>query len=211
MTAFSGIVFAAAVFYGLKLAAESRKDGAVSEAALAYGQIFAGAAIFLGSVALSNAFGTVGVINPQTAETGILLGVVAFLMRTVGAVLILNIVIQSFRMILAQDDGGISTARNNLLFSFIGAAIVMLAAGILNLVRPGLFNGGINAEFVGIANFIGVFFGVLAVVAIIVAGIMLIVSIDESLKDRAKQIIIASLVAIVAIAVSLGLIQILVP
>lgn len=211
VTAFGGIVFAAAVFYGLKLAAESRKDGAIAEAALAYGQIFAGAAVFLGAIALANAFGTVGVIAPQEAEYGILVGVVAYALQIVGAVLLLNVVVQSFRMMIAQDDGGISTARQNLIFSLIGTAIVMLAAGILNLVRPGAFNTEINQRFVGIANFIGVFFGILAVVAIIVAGVMLIVSVDESLKDRAKTIIIASLVAIVVVAVSLGLIQILVP
>jgi hypothetical protein len=209
--AFGGIVFAAAVFYGLKLAAESRKDGSIAEAGVAYSQIFAGAAIFLGAFALANAFGTVGTIAPEEVEVGILVGVVAYLIQMVGGVLVLNIVIQSFRMILAQDEGGVSSARTNLISSLIGTAIVMLAAGIFNLVRPGAFNHDINSRIVGIANFVGVFFGLLAVVAIIVAGIMLIVSIDESLKDRAKTIIITALVSVIAIAVSLGVIQILVP
>jgi len=211
LTAFGGILFAALVFYGLRLAAESRNDSAMGEAITAYGQAFAGATVVLGSYVLAQAFGTVGSITPTEVETGIIAGVVSYIMQIVGAVLILNIVIQSFRMMTSQDEGGISGARNNLIYSFMGAAIVMLGAAILDMVRPGAFNHGINQHIVGIANFLGVFFGLLAVVAVIVAGIMLVVSVDESLKDRARSMIIAALVAIVVVMVSLGLIQILLP
>ncbi|MDD5469796.1 MAG: hypothetical protein PHO92_03300 [Candidatus Peribacteraceae bacterium] len=211
LLAFGGFLFAALVFYSIKLAAESRKDSAMTEAMTAYVQVFAGATIVLGAYVITQSFGTEGVIAPANIEVGIIAGVVGYIIQIVGAVLILNIVVQGIRLLIATEEGGMTTARNNLIQSFVGVLLVMLGAPILQMIMPGSFNHGINDKLVGVANFIGVIFGILAVVAIIVAGIMLIVSVNESLKDRAKTIIIGALVAIVVITISLGLIQILLP
>jgi len=211
LLAFGGILFAALVYYSIKLAAESRKDSAMTEAMTAYLQVFAGATIVLGSYVITQSFGTVDVIDPSYVEQNIITSVVGYIIQIVGAALILNIVIQGIRLLMSTDEGGMTAARSNLLHSFIGVVMVMLGAPVLQMVSPGSFNHEINQEIVGIANFIGVIFGILAVVAIIVAGIMLIVSVNESLKDKAKSIIISALVAVVIIAISLGLIQVLLP
>jgi len=208
---FGGILFAALVFYSIKLAIESRNDSAMTDAMSAYVQVFAGATIVLGAYIIADSFGTEGTLEPSNIESGIITGVVAYIVQITGAFLLLNIVVQGIRMLVSTDEGGMTSARTNLIYSFMGTALVMLGAPVLQMVTPGGFNHGINAEIVGIANFIGVIFGVLAVVAIIVAGIMLIVSVNESLKDRAKSIIISALVAIVIVAISLGLIQVLLP
>ncbi|MDD3896806.1 MAG: hypothetical protein PHU04_03120 [Candidatus Peribacteraceae bacterium] len=209
--AFGGFLFAALVFYSIKLAAESRKDSAMTEAMTAYLQVFAGATIVLGAYVITQSFGTEGVIDPVNVEQSILTSIVTYIVQLTGAVLLLNIVVQGIRLLLSTDEGSMTAARGNLIRSFIGAALVMLGAPVLQMVAPGSFNHGINQEIVGIANFLGVLFGILAVVAIIVAGILLIVSVNESLKDKAKSIIISSLVAVVIIALSLGLIQVLLP
>jgi hypothetical protein len=183
----------------------------MTEAMTAYLQVFGGATIVLGSYVITQSFGTEGVIDPSNIEQNIITSVVAYIVQIVGAVLLLNIVVQGLRMLMATDEGGMTAARTNLIHSFIGVAMVMLGSPVLQMVSPGSFNHGINQEIVGIANFLGVLFGILAVVAIIVAGIMLIVSVNESLKDKAKSIIIGALVAVVIIAISLGLIQVLLP
>lgn len=41
--------------------------------------------------------------------------------------------------------------------------------------------------------------GFLAAIALIVAGIMLIISIDESLRDKAKSIVIGTLITLVVV------------
>jgi len=209
--AFSGVMFAMIVFYGFKLAVMSKTDSAMADTMRALTFAFVGAVLVLGSYILASSFGTVGVIAPEETEAGIVQVVIAYIVQLVGAVLILNLVVQGFRMIMAKDEGEIGSARTNLIQSLIGAAIVMLATPVLQLVLPGSFDHGINEEIVGIANFLATLFGLLAALAIVVAGIMLIISVEESLKDRAKSIIIASLVSIIVVMTSLGLIHILLP
>lgn len=210
-TAFFGILFAMLVFYGFKLAVMSRSDSAMTDTMSALAHAFVGSVLVLGSIILAESFGTVGTIAPQPVEAGILAVVIGYIVQLVGAVLILNLVVQGFRMIAATDDGNVSAARTNMLQSIIGAAMVILAAPILQAVMPGSFSSGINEEIVGIANFLATIFGLMAALSIVVAGIMLVVSVDESLKDRAKSVITASIVALIVVMTSAGLINILLP
>jgi len=210
-TAFVGVLFAALVFYGFKLAVESRSDSGMQNATQAYLNAFIGSVVVLGAYIFASSFGTVNVIAPAATETGIIIPIITFVVQLVGAVLILNIVIQGFRLIAAMSEGDTDSARKNLLQSLIGAAIVMLTVPIINLIQPGAFSSGINAEIVGIANFLATLFGLLAVLTVIVAGIMLVVSVNESLKDRAKTLIITALIAIVVVMSSLGIVRILLP
>ena len=53
--------------------------------------------------------------------------------------------------------------------------------------------------------------GFICVAALIAAGIMLIVSIDESLKDRAKRIVIGTLISLLIVVASYTLIIIFIP
>ena len=208
--AFGGIMFAALVFYSIKLAAQSRTDSIITETMTAYTQVFAGATLVMGASLIANSFGKVGAINPEAVEAGLIAVVIAYIVKIIGAVLVLNIVVQGIRILMSGEEEGMNAAKSNLIRSFVGVIFVMLGAPLLQMATPA-FNSGINHKLVGIANFIGVIFGILAVVAIIVSGIMLIVSVNESLKDRAKSIIISALVAIIIVAISLGLIQILLP
>ena len=89
--------------------------------------------------------------------------------------------------------------------------MVMLAQPILSAVTPGAFNNEINNNIVGIANFLATIFGVGAVLAFIVAGIMLVVSINETVKDRAKTLMFTAVVAIIIVISSLALVTVLLP
>ncbi len=211
ITAFGGILFAMLIFYGFKLAVESKNDSALADTARAYTQALIGAVLVMGAWVLSSSFGQVGVVDPIGVEVGIIAHVIAYVIKIVGAVLILNIVIQGIRMISSVNEGGVDSARRNLIQSFVGAAIVMISKTVFEAIQPGAFSGAINNEIVGIANFLATIFGVFVVLAIIVAGIMLIVSVNESLKDRARTIIITALVSLIVVMTSVGLIRILLP
>jgi hypothetical protein len=202
--------FAMLILYGFTLVVQSRKSEAVQEAIASYTHAFIGAVIFTGAFLLAEAFATPNVpVNIEPVQEGILERVIAFLVVLVGAVLVANIVVQGIRLILAVNEGNIDTARKNFIQSLVGAAIAMLAKPILSLVRPGGFHLGINDEIVGVANFLGAIFGLMAVVTFIIAGIMLVVSVEDSLKDRAKKLIITSLVAMAVVVASLALLTIL--
>lgn len=208
-TAFFGITFAMMVFYGIKLAITSRSDSATSETISAFSQALFGVMLVTGSLTLANSFATPGLVADVPAVESLLREVVEFITRLVGIALTLNIVIQGIRFIVAVNEGNTDSARRNLIQSFIGAAIVILATPIIDLILPGTFNTGISNQIGGIANFIATIFGLMAVIAIIIAGIMLLVSVDEGLRDRARRLIITALVAVGVVVSAAGIIQVL--
>jgi uncharacterized membrane protein YozB (DUF420 family) len=82
----------------------------------------------------------------------------------------------------------------------IGVAISLVAFAIVHAVAdndPGL----LVEEMKGIILFLLTIFGTLCVVALIVAGVFLVISFDESLKDRAKKVVIGTLTALVFVLV----------
>jgi uncharacterized membrane protein YozB (DUF420 family) len=128
----------------------------------------------------------------------------------IAAALTINIGFQGARLIIAQDDGAAGTARQGILKGVIGLAAVLLAGVMINAFGFDSVTGaataisslGASAELIGIGTFIITIFGVLAVVCIIVAGIFLVISADEQLKDRSKKIIITTAVAILVVMAS---------
>ncbi len=209
---FFGVLFAAIVFYGFRLAFAARSESATTETTSAFMQALLGAGLVSGAIILADSFANRGQLpNEEYLRINFFARMIAFMVQTIGFILIANIFIQGVRLIVAINDGNSETARKNIVQSLIGAAIVMVSVPMLNLVIPGAFQLGINNQIVGIANFLGVIFGVLAVLAVIVAGIMLVISVDESLKDKARQTIIAALVSVLVVTASLAIITVLLP
>ena len=213
--AFFGLFFAMVVFYGFRLAIESRTDKSVQEAFTSIVQAATGAVLVSGAYLLANVFA--GPALPTEAQITEEIGVgflgkgIAFFIQFIGFILMGNIVIQGIRLIVSLEKGHTDTARKNLILSFIGAVMVMLAQPVLSAVTPGAFNNEINSNIVGIANFLATIFGVGAVLAFIVAGIMLVVSVNENVKDRAKTLMFTSVVAIIVVISSLALVTVLLP
>lgn len=134
--------------------------------------------------------------------------IITYFKLIIAVSLMVNIVIQAFRLLTSQgQDEQVSKAKSRLIAGFIGAGIIMLANVIVISVLPGVNTTSIIAlEIAGIANYIIMIIGFLAVLAIVVAGIMLVVSVDEGLKDKAKSVVKTSVVALIVVLLSYALV-----
>ncbi len=209
--AFFGIFFTMLVVYGIRLVAMSHSDSIVGESVNAYTQALIGAIFVSGAAVLAQVF-TVNnavIVDTNTLEVSFLAQIVTFIIRIVGFVLLGNIVVQGIRLIIATDENQISSARTNLILSAIGTIIVLISRPIFRLVLPGAFQVGINEQIVGVANFLATLFGFFSVIAFVVAGIMLVVSVEESLKEKAQKLMIASIVSMAVVLLAYGLIRVL--
>lgn len=209
-----GIIAAAIIFLfvaAAQMVLFSSEENSVTEARTTYIHIITGLA-FIGLarwfvMAFSPTETEGALVNAGVVAEGVG-NVVTYFKLIIAVTLLVNIVLQSFRLITSQgEQEQVDKAKKRLIAGFIGASIIMLANAIIVSVQPGF--GGTTAialEMAGIANYLLVIVGFLAVLAIIVAGILLIVSVDESLKDKAKNIIKTSVVALIVVLVSYALV-----
>jgi hypothetical protein len=121
-----------------------------------------------------------------------------FFFGMMAAALIINIGYHGAQLIVSQDDSGMTNARQGMLRGAIGLTIVMISGTVLDAFNTNIITDT-NNELFGIGNFIITIFGALAVVAIVVAAIMLVVSVDEQLKDRAKKIMITVAISVLVV------------
>jgi len=195
--AFTGLLFGAILYYGIKLLIMPESDNTVTETKQAFEYALFGVILMLGAELIASSFVTGGVVEPAGLNT-VLGTVVTFIKALVATALLINITIQGFAMITATEEGGVTKARTKFLHGVYGAAIVLLASPIVNMMYDKNPSAG-EIELKGIANYIITIFGLLAVVALIVSGILLVISVDESFKDRAKKLATASLVALIVV------------
>lgn len=218
---FVAVAIAMFFYYAAQLIAGSNEESTVTESKMAYAHAITGGAIVSLAGTIVRAF-TPGVIGPGGAlvnraplEAGFW-NVIDYFRLIIGTALIVNTVYQGIRLIMAQGDEDIQAVRKRLLYGFVGVAIVLLANALVIAAYPqtipaspilGLNGQGgdpltIVDELVGLANFFLTFLGVLAVVLIVAAGIMLIVSIDEGLKDKAKTVVKTSIITLAVVLCS---------
>jgi len=202
-----GILGGCIIYYGLHLLIGASADNTATETKQAFEYAIMGAAIILGAQILAVTFVMTGSQPNVGAVAGFLESTIfTFIKALISGVLLLNISIQGFLMIASGDEGGVTSARKRFLHGIIGAAIVVLAGSIITAFTGG--SGSILAEeAAGIGNFLIAIFGVLAVVGIVMGGFMLIISIDEGLKEKARKLIIASIVALIVVITSGALIS----
>lgn len=195
--AFIGLLIGAVIYYGLKLLFAPESDNAATEAKQAFEYALLGVILMTGASLLAQSFVTGGVAEPSGVNT-VLDTIVVFIKAVIAVALLVNISIQGFQMIVSTEEGGVTKARTRFLHAIFGAAIVLLTSPIVNMMYQRNASAG-EIELKGIANFLITIFGILAVVALIVSGILLVISVDESFKDRAKKLATASLVALVVV------------
>lgn len=195
--AFTGLLIGSILYYGLKLLVTPENDSTVTETKQAFEYALFGVILMFGAELIASSFVTRGVVNPTGVHT-VLDTVITFIKALVATALLVNITIQGFTMIMSTDEGGVTKARTKFLHGIYGAAIVLLASPIVNMMYDKNVSAG-TTELKGIANYIITIFGLLAVVALIVSGILLVVSVDESFKERAKKLATGSLVALVVV------------
>lgn len=208
LMAFAGVLFLMLIIYAFKLLFGSEDDGVRGEVKAAYGYAIFGTVLVLFASVISQSFVTLGGVNPDPVAS--VLDTVEFIMRAlIATVLIVNISVQGFRYIVAQEDGLRDTAKKRLLHGAIGAVLLILSVPIVDTFATGSI-GIASTEIMGIANFLATILGFLAVTGVIVGGIMMILSVDEGLKDKAKTTIKTSLIALLVIIASYGLITLFV-
>ncbi len=206
--AFGGLLGAMLVVYTLKLVLGAREEAQITEVKQAYGHAMLGAVLVAAAQFIANSFTTGGTVNAVNLEVTVIDRIIQFGLALVSTLLVINLVVQGARLILAQDQGQIDNARKQILRGFFATAAALLAFPVVQgFGIP--FGGatGVAAEFVGVANYLITIFGGLAVVAFVVAGIMIILSANEQLKDNARKLIIASSVAIVAVIVARAIVS----
>lgn len=140
------------------------------------------------------------IVNPNPVASGI--GNVIFYFKLVLSIaLTSNLVIQAFRLIVSQSEDQTGKARKRILVGFIGVGVMLMADAIVRAVNPevGANSLLLAVELRGIANYLLVIFGVVAVASIVVAGLMLVFSIEEGLKDKAKAVIRTTLICLAVV------------
>jgi len=207
---FAGVLGAMLILFTIKLALGARDEGQLTETKQAYGHALLGAILIVAAGPLANSFTTNvadGFIDEAVIRNDVLGQIALFLIGIVDVALVVNLTFQGARLIIAQEQGQMDTARKSVFSSMIAVAVALLAS---NVATAFMFpnTSVLSAEFVGIANFLITVFGALAVIAVIVSGLMLVLSADESLKDRAKKTLIAAIVAMVVVIASASIVSI---
>jgi hypothetical protein len=220
--AFGGLLFGMLLFYGIKLLIGSRSDNTLTEIKQAYGQALFGTAIVGGAIFLANTFASgTGEIVAANNFNSVVGNAISFLSALIATIVLTNVVIQGIRLIVALEDGDVDKAKKGFLHGMIGAGIAILAVSFVRIFTAvetsgggGLDAGGVELaiiEILGIGQYLTLLVGAIAVLGILVAGIMLVVSVDESLKDRARKLIITSLVALAVSLTAFGLVRLFIP
>jgi hypothetical protein len=197
--AFTGVAALMLFFYGFNLIINAAKENAYTDAINSFVHAVIGFAILAISGAFVKAFmgpaGGGGLINPAALIPGIN-SITGFLISGAAGMFVLMLTITGIRMLTTQGDSGEMTKlRGILLQNAVGLAITLLSLPIVGAVA-GASAGILIDEMIGLARFLLIIIGTLCVCAIVVAGAYLIISVDESYKDRAKKTIVGTLITL---------------
>lgn len=209
MYAFIGISAAFLLYYAFRMIVEAQKEQTITDARRSFINALVGFAVIAIGGGFMNALSTSGFsldnvtdIKPDALLLGIN-SVSTFLTTGAEGIFVLIITIVGIRMMLTQGDSAEFTKLTKVLVANIIGVVVMLTANIIITAIAGQSSANIIGEVVGIILFLLTILGFACAVALIIAGILLIISIDESLKDKAKKIIIGTLITLV-IVLALG-------
>lgn len=222
---FVGVAFVMLLITAATMIIFSQSESTMSETKSSYlyiviGGIVVGVATMIAQAVAPGLNGVGGEVVSRVSITPAFYNVILYLKYALAAGFIANIVIQAFRLISSQGEQEyIDRARKRLIHSLVGVGIVLLADSIVRTVNlesnfmdvqpsNGVADMTImNMELVGLANFLLTILGTCIVVAIIIAGIMFIVSVNESLKEKALNIIKTCVIILVIILVSYALVN----
>lgn len=197
-------------FYAIKLLISTGDDNAQTDTRKAFAYAFFGVVLVTGANIIAASFTNWGTIaDVDLLKLEIIDPIVTFFKTLVGTALIVTITYNGIRLILSEDESQASTARRRFIESLIGAAVVILAGAIVDAFIPPVQASILTTELQGIAQFIATIFGFLAVIAIIVGGMFLVLSVQDSMKDRGKQIILGGVISLVVVYSSYSIINLL--
>lgn len=198
------------LLYALKLLFDPESSDTSSSTKLAYGYAITACAIVGIATFIVEAVGQSAratIVNATAVNAGI--GNIILYMRLTVAILVtVFLLIQGIRLIVKQgSDDEFKNAQTQFLHTVMGIAIILLANVLASAFLPGSGSVLLADEVVGIINFVLTLIGALAVITIIIAGIMLVLSVDDALKDRAKQAITVAIVGLIIALLSYVLVR----
>lgn len=205
-TAFAGVLIAVLVWYGFKLIMGADNDSTVSEVYNAYAFAAIGTILAGGAFMFANTFGVGGILINTAPTNSVLAGVIAGFKALLYTLIVFNIFYQGYRLVSSQDDSQVEKAKKQFIYGLVGGAIVLLADVIVPafvIVDPSI----ITTEAIGIANFIGTILGAFALIALFIAGIWLVLAVNEQNKDKAKKVIFTAFIVLLVCMISLVLIR----
>lgn len=226
-----GVVFLAVLMamfftYAVRLIVGSNDENTVRESKVGYAHAITGAAIvslasfFVWAFSPNIAFGPgAALVNKCPVQLGFL-NVIKYFRIILGGAMLINLIIQGTRLISAQSQEDAEKAKKRLLYGFVGVGIILLANRMVLAAFPdtvpctsfGIIGTGgdssiVSVEMVGIANFLLAAFGLIAVVAIIIAGAYLVLSVNEQNKDKAKNIVKTAVIALAVIIAAFAIVN----
>ncbi len=207
MIAFSGVAGAAIFYYAVRMIVDAYNEKAFTDVSNSFMYAIMGLIVIGLAGAFTNSF--FGTISPGLLIPGIN-SVISFMIRAAEGAFTLMVVIAGLRMITTEGDEGAFDKWKKVLIGNCIGAMVMLVANFIVIGVATRDAGVIVAELVGIGLFMLTIIGFACVVALIIAGVLLIISIDESLRDRAKRIIIGTLISLIFVVATYSLIVIFV-
>ncbi len=190
------------MIYALRLIFDPDSSDTSSSTKLAYGYgiiacAIVGIATFIVEAVGQDARSTL--VNQAPLETGIG-NIILFMKLIVAALVSLFLVIQGIRLIVKQgSEEEFANARTQFIHTVMGIAVILVANVLVTSFFPGTGSTSIAIEIIGMVNFALTILGALAVICVIIAGIMLVISIDESLQDRAKKAIFTAIIALIVL------------
>lgn len=176
----------------------------------------------VGGISHAEAVGGITGFSIRDVILNVLLAVLAFM----GLAAVVVIVIAGITLVLSiGDDGAREKARKIILYAVLGLVVIVLAAAIVLLIinatgGASIFGpvpdlgatGGtdIRETVLGVLDGILQFMALIAVVVIVIAGILLVVSFgEEQSKDRAKRIILYAVIGLVIILLASAIVGII--
>ncbi len=202
--AFIGLLVLLFFYYALRMILESEEESTITDSKNAYSNAIVGAAMVSLASMIVEGFGQSSLtndtlVNSAPVITG-LSNVILYIRLMVGTSASALIAFQGIRIVLLQgQESEIEQQRKRFFHGLLGIAVILLANSLVNAVLPGANSGVIAEETRGITNFMLEIFGFLAVLSFVVAGIFLVVSTEEALKDRAKKILFGTTIAIIIV------------
>ncbi len=198
MVAFWGVAAVFITYYAARLVIEAYEEKTMSETIVTFIQVFIGFVVIALAAAFANSFAFS--LTPINLGPGIA-SVASFIITAASGVFVLMVVIAGMRMITTQgDQGAFQKWTKVLVYNCIGVVIMFVAYFIVHAVSdidPGL----LVEEMRGLVLFLLTIIGFACVAALIIAGIFLIISIDESYRDRAKKIVIGTLITLAIVII----------
>ncbi len=211
------VAFGMFAYYAFALLFSSDDENATTQMKTSFGHAIAGCAVVSIATLISDAFTsndelltpTNPLSGPVTTEvTNQLQNIIDYFKVIVGAVVSFHVTYQGIRLIALQGkEGEVTKQKTKFFHGLLGVAVVLLATKIVEAASPGSNAGILSDEIKGIANFLITLFGLLTVVAFMASAALLMLSVDESWKEKGKKGMFGSVVVLVVVFASWAIVN----